>query len=87
MSGKPRHGRRKRVFHSNKGKNGRTLPAPQQQTTPSLSKPVISVMKRHASEDVGITTHHAHILIELRRIGIMAGIIIIILIVLAVLLN
>jgi len=80
MPGKSRHGRGKRSFHGQKGKSRGTAPVTLRQ--PETGKPVVPV----APAATGIDTQYPHTLIELRRIGILAGIMLTILVVLALVL-
>ena len=92
MPGKSRHGRGKRSFHGKKGKSRRTPPVMQQQPVseidkPAAPKPVAPVAKVIAPAAAAIDTQYPHTLIELRRIGILAGVILTILVVLALVLS
>ncbi len=94
MPGKSRHDRRKHSFQGKK-KKGRRSPAgvvAQQQAVTETPKPVASprVVAPSASAPtptpVLTAVRYPHILTELRRIGILAGIMLVILVVLALVL-
>ncbi len=82
MPGKSRHGRGKHSFHDKKGKSRHAPPVILQQ--PETDKPVVSAVTTPAA--IGIDIQYPHALIELRRIGILAGIMLTILVVLALVL-
>jgi len=83
MPGKSRHGRGKRSFHGKKEKSRGTAPVTLRQ--PETGKPVVPAVTAPAA--TGIDTQYPHTLIELRRIGILTGIMLTILVVLALVLS
>jgi len=88
MPSKSRHGKKKHSFHSKKEKSRRTPPVMQQQPVSEIDKPaapkhVAPVAKAAAPASAGIATRYPYALIELRRIGILAGVMLVILVVLA----
>ncbi len=89
MPGKSRHGKRKRSFQSKKGKGRRSSPSivTQQQPVPQTYKPVAPSVSAPAPMPAQTATQYPHTLTELRRIGILAGIMLAILVVLALVLS
>ena len=95
MPGKSRHGRRKRVFQGKKKKGRRSPPGVvvQRQADTQIDKPVAppKVVAPSASAPtptpVLTAVGYPYILTELRRIGILAGIMLVILVVLALVLS
>ena len=95
MPGKSRHDRRKHSFQSKKKKGRRNPPgvAVQRQADTQIDKPVVSprVAAPSASAPTPMpvltATRHPYILTELRRIGILAGVILAILVVLVLVLS
>ena len=94
MPGKSRHGRIKHSFQGKKKKSRRSHPAAvaQRQADIQISKPVASPKVATPSAGARAPTpmltavRHPYILIELRRIGILAGMMLVILVVLALVL-
>jgi len=91
MSGKSRQGRRKQTARSKKGK-GRRSPSSvvvQQQAVASTPETAVHLEASTPSASVPTsramptTVQHPHMFSELRRIGILAGIILVILVVIA----
>ena len=84
MPGKSRHRPRKQTFRSKKSKGRLSPPVSQPQavaqTTESIPPP--QMLKKSAPTPVA-TVRYPYVLPELRRIGILAGIMLVILIVLA----
>jgi hypothetical protein len=93
MPGKSRHGRGKRPHHSKKSKAiRRQVNAPLQQPADVAPKPVApvkaeSVPKPAAPPDAAVMPRNPYVVEELKRIGILAGIIIVALIMLAIILG
>ncbi len=93
MPGKSRYGRGKHPHHSKKSKAiKRQASAPLQQPADAAPKPAAPVKAEPASKptaplDAATMTRHLYIVDELKKIGILAGIIIVILIVLAIVLG
>lgn len=95
MHSKSRHGRRKHSFQGKKKKDRRSSPGvvAQQQAGIQIDKPVTPprVIAPSASEPtpmpVPTAVRYPYILAELRRIGILAGIMLVILVVLALVLS
>ena len=95
MPSKSQHSKRKRSFQSKKKKDRRNPPGvvAQRQAATQTYKPVTSpkVVTPSASTPTPMpvltTVQHHYILTELRRIGILAGIILVILVVLALVLS
>jgi len=89
MPGKSRHGRKKHSFQSKKGKSRRSSPpvVTQQQPVSQTYKPVAPLVSAPAPVSMQTATQYPHILNELRRIGILAGIMLAILVVLALVLS
>jgi len=89
MSGKSRHGRGKRSFQSKKRKSRQSLPpiVTQQQSVSQTYKPVAPSVRVPAPMATPTTAEYSHTLVELRRIGILAGIMLVILVVLALVLS
>lgn len=95
MPGKSRHGRRKHSFQGKKKKGRRSLPGvvAQRQAATQTYKPVVP--PRVAAPSASTPTpmpvltavRYPYILKELRRIGILAGIMLVILVVLALVLS
>ena len=91
MSGKSRHSRKKQSFQNKKGKGSsisRVVATRQQTVAPAdefASPP--KVPDRPAPTAVVSAVHYPYILGELRSIGILAGIIVVILVVLALVLH
>ena len=89
MSGKSRHKKGKRSFQSKKGKisgSSSAIVTPQQPVS-QIRKPVAPSVSAPASMPAQTTVQYPYILTELRRIGILAGIMLVILSVLAVVLS
>ena len=87
MSRKSRHTRKRHSLHSKKGKRKEELTVTRSRTTQIINEPVVSMTKIQVPKSPVIAAKYSHTLIELRRIGVMAGILIVILVVLAMLLN
>jgi len=89
MPGKSRHGKRKRSFQSKKGKSRRSSPSivTQQQPVSQTYKPVAPSVSAAALMPAQTAAQYPHALTELRRIGILAGIMLAILVVLALVLS
>ena len=95
MAGKSRHDRRKHSFQGKKKKGRRSPPGvvAQRQTDIQIDKPVVPPRVAAPSTNAptpmpGLTAvRHPYILTELRRIGILAGIMLVILVVLALVLS
>ncbi len=89
MPGKSRHGRGKRSFHGKKGKSRRSSPpiVTQQQLVSQTYKPVAPSVSAAAPMPAQTAAQYPHALTELRRIGILAGIMLAILVVLALVLS
>jgi len=93
MSDKSRHGKGKRSFHS-KGKKSRqhfSATAAQQRVVAQTNKPVVSPKLSAPSVSAPTpttltTARYPYVVAELRRFGILAGIMLVILIVLALVL-
>jgi len=95
MPGKSQHGRRKRSFRGKKKKGRRSSPGvvAQRQAATQTDKPVVP--SRVAAPSASTPTpmpvltavRYPYILTELRRIGILAGIMLVILVVLALVLS
>ena len=85
MPGKSRHSKAKRSLQSRKERSQRTPPtvAAQQQPVPQAYKPAIPPVTAQAPMPELTITQHPYIFTELRRIGILAGIMLAILVVLA----
>ena len=85
MSGKSRRDRRKHSLQSKKRKSRRSPPATvtQQQPISQTYKPVAPSVSTPTPMPTQTATRYPYILTELRRIGILAGIILAILVVLA----
>ena len=95
MAGKSRRGRKKQSFQSKKKKSGRSLRnVVQQQAVTQTSEPV-TTPQQPLSSSVSIPTsvvkpaftQYPYVIAELQRIGILAGIILVILIVLALVIS
>jgi len=95
MPSKSRHGRRKRSFQGKKKKGRRSPPGvvAQQQAVTEAHKPVapprVAAPSASAPAPTPVLTavRYPYILTELRRIGILAGIMLVILVVLALVLS
>ena len=95
MPGKSRHGKRKHSFQGKKKKGRRGPPGivPQQQAAIQIDKPVAppGVVAPSASAPTPMpaptAVRHPYILAELRRIGILAGVMLVILVVLVLVLS
>ena len=89
MPGKSRHGRGKRSFQSKKGESRRSPPtiAAQQQPVSQAYKPVAPSVSAPTPMPAQTATQYPYIPTELRTIGILAGIILAILVVLALVLS
>ena len=95
MPGKSRHGRRKRSFQGKKKKGRRSPPGivAQQQADIQIDKPVappkvVTPSARAPTPTPALTAvRYPYILTELRRIGILAGIMLVILVVLVLVLS
>jgi len=89
MPGKSQRSRGKRLSRSKRRKSKQNLPAavPQQQTVAQIDKPVsspyTSVTPAKASTPAPTQTQYPYIATELRRIGILAGVMLAVLVVLA----
>ena len=88
MPGKSRHGRGKRSFHGKKGRSGRSSPhIVTQQPVSQTYKPVAPSVSAAAPMPAQTAAQYPHALTELRKIGILAGIMLAILVVLALVLS
>ncbi len=95
MTGKSRHDRRKHSFQGKKKKGRRSPPGVvvQQQTDIQIDKPVappsvaVPSVRTPAPMPVLTAVRHPYILTELRRIGILAGVMLAILVVLVLVLS
>ncbi|MFC1860099.1 hypothetical protein ACFLYC_00795 [Chloroflexota bacterium] len=89
MPSKSRHGRRKHSFQSTKKKSGGSLHSvvAQQPAATQTDRPVVPQTRAPAPTSVLAAVQHPYILPELKRIGILAGIMVIILVVLAIVLS
>jgi len=85
MPGKSRHSKAKHSLQSKKRRSRRTPPTvvAQQQPVPQAYKPAIPPVTAPAPMPKPTITQHPYIFTELRRIGILAGIMLVILVVLA----
>jgi len=85
MPGKARHGKAKHSLQSKKRRSRRTPPpvAAQQQPVPQVYKPAIPPVTAPAPMPKLTITQQPYMFTELRRIGILAGIMLAILVVLA----
>ena len=94
MPGKSRHGRKKSSFQGKKKKGRRSSPPvfAQRQALTEAREPVVSpkviapAAKPSTPVSVPSIVQYPHVLTELRRIGILAGIMLVILVVLALVL-
>jgi len=95
MTGKSQHHKGKHSVHSKKSRaiERSGAPAPQQPIVTQISRPVVipDVSSRQAAATASLTAsktvRYPFITAELKRIGIMAGIILVILVVLALVLS
>ena len=89
MSGKSRHGKGKRFFQSKKSKSRRSPQAivAQRQPIPQTHETVAPSVSAPTPMPTQTATRYPYILTELRTIGILAGIMLAILVVLAVVLS
>ena len=88
MPGKSQHSKAKRSFQSKKRRSQRTPPtvAAQQQPVPQAYKPAIPSVTAPAPMPKLTITQQPYMFTELRRIGILTGIMLVILVVLALVL-
>jgi len=95
MPSKSRHGRRKYSFQDKKKKGRRSSPGVviQQQAAPQIDKPVAPprvaapLIRKPTQMPTPIAARYPYIFAELREIGILAGIMLVILVVLALVLS
>ncbi len=88
MSGKSRHGKRKHAFQAKKKKSGQSPAAivVQQQPVSQTDEPVAPSVSVPAPPPTQTASQYPYALTELRGIGILAGIMLVILVVLALVL-
>ena len=89
MPKKSRHGRGKHSFHGKKGgsQTSHVVTDTLQQSVPQTHKPAAPPVSAPASVTAQNVAHYPYTLTELKRIGIIAGIMLVILVVLALVLS